>query len=375
MKEEMYVTAVMPWKMKGVTGNMKRIKGMLILFVILLMAGRCAAGEAVTENLQEEAVTEGMVNGFVGGGMLMGGWSVTTDSAITDEAAAAFEKAMEKIVGVDYEPIALLATQLVAGTNYCFLCRGTVVVPDALPEYMMVYIYEDLDGNAQMLEVHPISFGLTDGMTEVAGSGEVPTDTSVGGVLAQAAADESVLEESTDLPQDAAEAVGAAALEAAPAAEETADAAVDAVTAEETAPDDISAGETVDDAADETPQAAHFTIPQPDEDSFREGTGILDVMLYTLSAQDGQIYGWDYRGYAINEGDQIPLGGANEVVITITKADSTGISFTASIPLSKEQGGSEETEFTLDDAEDLWLYDCNCGDVVCGYYFQIPTVE
>lgn len=90
---------------------------------------------------------------------MSGGWNITTDTAITPEAQEVFDKAMESFVGVGYEPVDLLATQVVAGTNYCFLCRGTVIVPDAEPEYYYVYIYEDLEGNSELLDIQKISIG------------------------------------------------------------------------------------------------------------------------------------------------------------------------------------------------------------------------
>ena len=98
------------------------------------------------------------------GEQLSGGWSATTDVTITEEAQSAFDNAMNTLVGVDYEPIDLLATQVVAGTNYCFLCRSTVVVPDAIPSYAFVYVYEDLQGNAEILGIKDITFG--DGILE-----------------------------------------------------------------------------------------------------------------------------------------------------------------------------------------------------------------
>lgn len=88
-----------------------------------------------------------------------GGWSITDDTSITPEAQEVFDQAMESFTGVGYEPVDLLATQVVAGTNYCFLCRGTVIVPDATPEYYYVYIYEDLEGNAELLDIQKIAIG------------------------------------------------------------------------------------------------------------------------------------------------------------------------------------------------------------------------
>lgn len=96
------------------------------------------------------------------GGMLMGGWEATEDASITPQAQEAFDKAMEKLLGVDYEPVALLATQVVAGTNYCFLCRGTVVTPNARPSYKLVYVYADLSGGAQILDIQDLVFGISE---------------------------------------------------------------------------------------------------------------------------------------------------------------------------------------------------------------------
>lgn len=85
------------------------------------------------------------------GEMLAGGWEVAYETGMTDELRAIFDKALNELVGVDYEPIALLGTQVVAGTNYCFLAQATVVYPGAQPYYVLVYIYQDLEGNAQIM--------------------------------------------------------------------------------------------------------------------------------------------------------------------------------------------------------------------------------
>lgn len=92
---------------------------------------------------------------------LLGGWSLCESIEVTQEMNDLFEKAMAEQVGVDYTPVALLATQLVSGTNYCFLCRAAVVYPDALPYYALVYVYRDLSGNASVLEINALELGLT----------------------------------------------------------------------------------------------------------------------------------------------------------------------------------------------------------------------
>ena len=84
---------------------------------------------------------------------MLGGWKATDSPRMSEEATAAFEKAMEGFVGVNYEPVACLAQQLVSGTNYAILCKAQVVYPDAQPYYAIVYIYESLEGNAQILKI------------------------------------------------------------------------------------------------------------------------------------------------------------------------------------------------------------------------------
>ena len=84
---------------------------------------------------------------------ILGGWKATDSPRMSDEAAAAFEKAMEGFTGVGYEPLACLATQPVSGTNYAVFCKAQVVYPDAKPYYAVVYVYEDLQGNAELLKI------------------------------------------------------------------------------------------------------------------------------------------------------------------------------------------------------------------------------
>lgn len=85
--------------------------------------------------------------------VITGGWE-TNDGELSldknEDAKAAFEKATEGLEGYTYEPIAYLGSQVVAGTNYAILCKGEVVSPDAEPAYEIVYIYENLEGNAEV---------------------------------------------------------------------------------------------------------------------------------------------------------------------------------------------------------------------------------
>ena len=89
---------------------------------------------------------------------MTGGWeNVPHETAeLPADAQAAFDKAVEGLVGAEYVPVALLSTQVVAGTNYCILCQITPVAPNATPTWTLVYIYADLDGNAEITNVYEL---------------------------------------------------------------------------------------------------------------------------------------------------------------------------------------------------------------------------
>lgn len=63
-------------------------------------------------------------------------WTAPESNAVTDELKAAFDKAMETLLGVNYTPLAYLGSK--DGTN-CFFCRAEAVVPSPVPYYTLVY--------------------------------------------------------------------------------------------------------------------------------------------------------------------------------------------------------------------------------------------
>ena len=106
---------------------------------------------SITDILESQAEGEALP------GELTGAWENPESPVMTDEAKAAMDKALEKLVGADYKPIALLATQIVSGTNYSILCQVTPVVPDAESSFAIVHVYRDLEGNAEITEVFDFS--------------------------------------------------------------------------------------------------------------------------------------------------------------------------------------------------------------------------
>lgn len=100
--------------------------------------------------------------------MKLGGWISNTENPaeIPQEVLDAFNKAIEGLEGCTYEPIALLASQVVAGMNYCLLCRLTVVYPDAQPTYALVYVYQNIEGACELAHVEDITFSIQEPVAE-----------------------------------------------------------------------------------------------------------------------------------------------------------------------------------------------------------------
>ena len=75
-------------------------------------------------------------------------WEVPYINKVSVEDKKIFEDAVKKLDGYFYEPVALLGTQVVSGTNYCFLCKPAISANNAMNSLVLTYIYVDLQGNA-----------------------------------------------------------------------------------------------------------------------------------------------------------------------------------------------------------------------------------
>ena len=89
---------------------------------------------------------------------LAGGWEIAPNeaAALPEDVQAAFDRAVKDMDRAEYVPVALMATQIVAGVNYCILCQIVPVEPEAGASWALVYIYADPQGNAEITNVYEL---------------------------------------------------------------------------------------------------------------------------------------------------------------------------------------------------------------------------
>lgn len=93
--------------------------------------------------------------------MLVGGWTVNTQfvSQLSEEEEEIFTKAETTLAGGAYQPVAVIATQLVAGMNYAYLCLGAPDDEGQNAGWYIVTLYQDLQGNVTTMSIRQIDLG------------------------------------------------------------------------------------------------------------------------------------------------------------------------------------------------------------------------
>lgn len=114
---------------------MKKILIVLLAVSMMLTAVACKTNEEPKAAQENEMTDE----------PLAGGWTPAADYEVTEARKAVFDKGMAVISSI-HTPLAYLGSQVVAGTNHCFLSKGSNWLE-------LVYLYEDLQGNVQLMNI------------------------------------------------------------------------------------------------------------------------------------------------------------------------------------------------------------------------------
>ena len=115
----------------------------VLALILALMLGISLA--ACGKDKSDEKVSDSDV--------ITGGWTEPESTEVTDEVKNLLNKATAQLAGGTYEPVAYIGSQVVAGTNHRILCKFTPATKDPKTTYAIVTVYEDLEGNAEIIEI------------------------------------------------------------------------------------------------------------------------------------------------------------------------------------------------------------------------------
>ncbi len=91
---------------------------------------------------------------------------VAEDTSLTYERKRIFKQAINTVYGTRYTPVAYLSSQERGWIIHCYLAQAEAVVPDPVPYYALVWVFEDAHGNIAFYGVKEIGEtrdGLVDG--------------------------------------------------------------------------------------------------------------------------------------------------------------------------------------------------------------------
>ena len=114
---------------------MKKIAAAVLAIMMVWSLAACAGAEEKTEvqeQRQEQTQTETTIPDA--------DWNLPETIEMPEDVTAVFEKAMDGLTGVGYEPVGYLGEK---DGVYCVLCRATVIYPDAKPYYALVYVSDE----------------------------------------------------------------------------------------------------------------------------------------------------------------------------------------------------------------------------------------
>lgn len=131
---------------------LKKLSVVLLAFVLLFVMAAFGSSDQTSENTSETETSEPVA----------GGWELFDNktNVLPEDVQASFDKASETFTGSELKPVAYVASQVVAGTNYMILCEAATTTEQPKTSYQMVIVYADLEGKAEITQMK--EFDLTE---------------------------------------------------------------------------------------------------------------------------------------------------------------------------------------------------------------------
>lgn len=124
----------------------------------------CGGAQAPSENTQEDQGSneeakpdEEMPDEGAGGEAA--GWVINDEfsAMLSNEEQDIFDRAMVEYDGEDLTPVTVLATQVVSGANYAFLCEEAGGSGDDNTNWAVAVVYNDLEGASSVTSVNEVA--------------------------------------------------------------------------------------------------------------------------------------------------------------------------------------------------------------------------
>lgn len=129
---------------------MKRLLSLLLTVLIALTLVGCNSNDQTTVGNDSQLIEPSNQE------EILGGYVEVEDGTLTDELNDIFDTALEGLIGANYKAVKLISTQVVSGTNYKFLAEGTKTTNPITSGTYYVTIYQDLQGNVELLNIETI---------------------------------------------------------------------------------------------------------------------------------------------------------------------------------------------------------------------------
>ena len=86
---------------------------------------------------------------------IIGGWNIDDlkRTNLPQKATSAFTKFTDGLTGAEYEPLLFVGTQLVNGTNYCYIALQTIICANPMKRLVKLILNESSDGKVKAVSV------------------------------------------------------------------------------------------------------------------------------------------------------------------------------------------------------------------------------
>lgn len=117
-----------------------------ILLIVAAFLALTACTSQSNKSAEELKTAENLENTPIGNGKQVGAF--TDQRSLEDAEAQLFDQMTSGLVGVKVTPISV-ATQVVSGTNYKFICKSVSITHEPVTDTIAIWVFQPLPGQGE----------------------------------------------------------------------------------------------------------------------------------------------------------------------------------------------------------------------------------